>query len=241
MHVHLPKPLHGWREFAGEVGIIVLGVLIALALEAIVERVNWHSKVAEARQELRYEVGLNLALLKDRVRQQPCSDRRLDQLGAVLNRTIATGELPPLGTIGQPSHYTWPTAAWETQMAAQTISHFPPHELASLARIYRLIGFVRQIDEADRAAWLSLSTMKGPGRPMDASTIDRLVLALTAARSTNSSFGRDKQLIDTILERGNPGKAFPEIDPANPPILVENKQLCGSISDQVPPNYGAHG
>jgi len=23
MHFHLPKPLHGWREFAGEVGIIV--------------------------------------------------------------------------------------------------------------------------------------------------------------------------------------------------------------------------
>jgi hypothetical protein len=29
MHFHLPKPLHGWREFAGEVGIIVVGVLIA--------------------------------------------------------------------------------------------------------------------------------------------------------------------------------------------------------------------
>lgn len=22
MHLHLPKPLHGWREFAGEIGII---------------------------------------------------------------------------------------------------------------------------------------------------------------------------------------------------------------------------
>jgi hypothetical protein len=28
MHFHLPKPLHGWRAFAGEVGIIVVGVLI---------------------------------------------------------------------------------------------------------------------------------------------------------------------------------------------------------------------
>ena len=25
MHVHLPKPIHGWRQFFGEVGIIVLG------------------------------------------------------------------------------------------------------------------------------------------------------------------------------------------------------------------------
>ena len=37
MHFHLPKPLHGWREFAGEVGIIVLGVGIALSAEQIVE------------------------------------------------------------------------------------------------------------------------------------------------------------------------------------------------------------
>jgi len=33
MQVHVPKPLHGWREFAGEVGILVLGVLIALGAE----------------------------------------------------------------------------------------------------------------------------------------------------------------------------------------------------------------
>ena len=31
MHFHVPKPLHGWRAFTGEVGIIVIGVLIALA------------------------------------------------------------------------------------------------------------------------------------------------------------------------------------------------------------------
>ena len=33
MRVKLPKPLHGWREFAGEVGVVVLGVLIALAAQ----------------------------------------------------------------------------------------------------------------------------------------------------------------------------------------------------------------
>ena len=37
MHFHLPKPLHGWREFWGEVGIIVIGVLIALGAQQVVE------------------------------------------------------------------------------------------------------------------------------------------------------------------------------------------------------------
>jgi len=44
MHFHLPKPLHGWREFAGEVGIIVLGVLIALGLGQVAQAWNERSK-----------------------------------------------------------------------------------------------------------------------------------------------------------------------------------------------------
>jgi hypothetical protein len=33
MHIHKPKPLHGIREFLSEIGVIVVGVLIALGLE----------------------------------------------------------------------------------------------------------------------------------------------------------------------------------------------------------------
>src|SRR5258708_2499167 len=39
MHFHLPKPLHGWREFTGEVGIIVIGLLIALAVQQGVDAI----------------------------------------------------------------------------------------------------------------------------------------------------------------------------------------------------------
>ena len=34
------KPIHGWRVFAGEVGIIVIGVLIALGAQQVAE--DWH-------------------------------------------------------------------------------------------------------------------------------------------------------------------------------------------------------
>ena len=62
MHVHLPKPLHGWREFAGEVGIIVLGVLIALAAEATVENWQWRHKVDVVRKSLMGELGNDRSL-----------------------------------------------------------------------------------------------------------------------------------------------------------------------------------
>jgi type IV secretory pathway VirB2 component (pilin) len=50
MQVHLPEPLHGWREFAGEVGIIVLGVLIALAAQQIVEAIHGNAQAREFRR-----------------------------------------------------------------------------------------------------------------------------------------------------------------------------------------------
>lgn len=47
MHFPLPKPLHGWRAFAGEVGIIVVGVLIALGAKQLVQWVRGREDVRE--------------------------------------------------------------------------------------------------------------------------------------------------------------------------------------------------
>ena len=55
MHFHLPKPLHGWREFFGEVGVIVLGVLIALGAEQVVEGFHWQHEVSSFRAAVRQE------------------------------------------------------------------------------------------------------------------------------------------------------------------------------------------
>jgi hypothetical protein len=61
MHVHLPKPLHGWREFAGEVGIIVVGVLIALGAEQVVETIHWRNELAAERASLLQEASDSLS------------------------------------------------------------------------------------------------------------------------------------------------------------------------------------
>ena len=39
-HFQLPKPLHGWRALFGEVGVIVLGVLIALGAQQFARRLG---------------------------------------------------------------------------------------------------------------------------------------------------------------------------------------------------------
>jgi hypothetical protein len=64
MHFHLPKPLHGWRAFVGEVGIIVLGVLIALGAEQLVQSAHSRQKQHETLERLFEESRVNVALLR---------------------------------------------------------------------------------------------------------------------------------------------------------------------------------
>src|SRR3954464_2108182 len=44
---HKPKPVHNWREFLAEIGVVVIGVCIALAAEQTVEWLHWRTQVAE--------------------------------------------------------------------------------------------------------------------------------------------------------------------------------------------------
>src|SRR6476661_10506557 len=80
MQVHLPKPLHGWRAFFGEVAIIVLGVLIALAAEQAVESWRWSREVHETRLAADTELAHNLAVFRYRLGQKECVERRLGDL-----------------------------------------------------------------------------------------------------------------------------------------------------------------
>ena len=75
MHVHLPKPLHGWREFAGEVGIIVIGVLIALGAEQVVETVHGNAEVRQFRGAVSDELAYDLGAYKQRLLLTPACGR----------------------------------------------------------------------------------------------------------------------------------------------------------------------
>src|SRR3954454_19287938 len=86
MHVHLPKPLHGWRAFAGEGGIIVIGVLIALGAEQGVEDIHSREEVKETRTALDAELAHNLAAFQGRLKIEPCVQARLDELERILDR-----------------------------------------------------------------------------------------------------------------------------------------------------------
>src|SRR5437868_11970983 len=95
VEIHKPKPIHNWREFLKEVGIIVLGVSIALAAEQAVEYFHWRSQVAQARTFLTAEITRDTANAISRLRTQQCTERRLDELSVILDAASGSGKLPP--------------------------------------------------------------------------------------------------------------------------------------------------
>ncbi|HEY3814502.1 MAG TPA: hypothetical protein VGL66_14870 [Caulobacteraceae bacterium] len=55
MEIHKPKPWHGWLEFAKEIGTIVIGVLLAIGAEQMVEVLHHRAQAREMAKKLSVE------------------------------------------------------------------------------------------------------------------------------------------------------------------------------------------
>ena len=136
MHFHLPKPLHGWREFVGEVGIIVIGVLIALAAEQVVETIHWRREVATERSSLLQEARDSRDGITLRKAQQPCIDRRLEDIHALLERHRLRQSLGVVGKIGKPAWETSSRGTWQIALTGQALAHMPSSEKLAFSDLF---------------------------------------------------------------------------------------------------------
>jgi type II secretory pathway pseudopilin PulG len=168
MHFHLPKPLHGWREFLGEVGIIVVGVLIALGAEQVVEGVHDRNVAEQARQNVRAEAAMDLAFIQGRVAAQRCIERRLSELSAILGKA-GEGALQPRPTwISLPPTIPFFTGRWQAATASGRNSLFPAKEQEQFGQIYQIFGRYNDYQPREQEVWAdlrALETWQGPLGP----------------------------------------------------------------------------
>ncbi len=60
MEVHPPhEPVHSWRDALVHIGIMTIGLFIALSLEGMIEYVHHKHLVREARENIRHELEEN--------------------------------------------------------------------------------------------------------------------------------------------------------------------------------------
>ncbi|MEO7505076.1 MAG: hypothetical protein ABIT69_07840 [Sphingomicrobium sp.] len=78
------KPPHGWNAVAWELGIVTLGVLIALAAQQIVAAATDRRTAADTRAEVIDELNSDLMSIALRQSAEPCIERRLADLRAIV-------------------------------------------------------------------------------------------------------------------------------------------------------------
>src|SRR5262245_23043489 len=119
MKFQLLKRSDGWRAFSGEVGKIVLGVLVALGLGAVATDIGWRVEVDRARTALTYELGETVGQADERVKYASCVERRLDRIAQIVEQAAASGRLPPIGDISNPMFRTWNRGVWDSAVSSQ--------------------------------------------------------------------------------------------------------------------------
>jgi hypothetical protein len=193
MHVQLPKPLHGWREFAGEVGVIVLGVLIAFGAQQLVENWQWRSNVRDADRRMTEELSYDVTFAYERFAIAPCLRPRLTELRDQLLRSDPTWPgsranfANDLYKSGFPAVYRtpnrpWSQAAWQTALSSGVIEHFQPRRAQDLAALFEVVALLKQSqsEEQDVADTLGDLAFAGPMSPAERRANLKVVARLDA-------------------------------------------------------------
>ena len=157
MEVHPPEHgIHTWRDFLVHMGTITLGLLIALGMEAAVERWHHHSELVEARERIREELAENRKTIADdrrlmaTLRDQTAADiRLLDAPGPVDGGKLFFG-------------WTWnspESGAYEAARTTGVLALMPYAEAQRLGEIY---GQQETINQAARDLVKERAHLIGP-------------------------------------------------------------------------------
>ena len=197
MQPRLPIPLHGWRVFVGEVGIIVLGVLIALGAQRAVEELKAQSEIRATEAALEEEIMDSVEVADERLAVSPCLRIRLAELGTKLARSHGQWRGDPMrlgdqnaGNSGVlPVAYRTPrkylrTDAWDTAKTGGVLDHFARERVAAYSEIYTQIAHMQQLSDIERGEVPTLAFLSFDG-PLDPQSRNRAIDTLAQLDSIN--------------------------------------------------------
>jgi len=144
------KPPNGWNAVAWELGIVTLGVLIALAAQQLVDTVHRRSDVAQLVAALRSELSDNRSRWGHIRGADPCTLQRLDALEQ-WNLTAPAG-----ATLDRPYRlFLWNmhSSAWDLAKTSPATADIPLEQRLTFASLYGAIDNWRPfLDEENKNA-----------------------------------------------------------------------------------------
>jgi hypothetical protein len=199
MDIHKPKPVHGWRELLKEIGIIVIGVVIALGAEQAVESLHWMYQVDAG------EAALKVAFLREadnialRDVQSDCIAQRLSFLSQTVERASESGRLPAIQAIGHPPFTPWTIGAWDALVANDTVSHLPRKKMLDYVQIAQRTAVLSAMSDRENDQWTILDSVVGPGRRLSDVEAEQLRVTLAQAAESNRLMRRTSSRLRELV------------------------------------------
>jgi len=185
MHFHLPKPLHGWRAFVGEVGIIVLGVLIALGAEQLVETLHWRVEVADASKSLDGYLRHIETNVVQRVQIERCVALKLDRLDDL----ISASDRPKIVRVELAPSRIWTTSGWQSVIASGAAAHLSLEQRGRYALVFDSTSRLAELNIEESALAGELQLLDRP-RTLSQGMRDRLIEDIARLRRLNVEIAR---------------------------------------------------
>ncbi len=203
MDTHLPKVPHSWRELGKEIGIIVVGVLIALAAEQSVQSIEWRHKVDAALDDMDNELSAGDGpQAYARLAVHDCVAKHLAGLRASIEKGDRSGSRRLIDQFWLPSR-TWDSLAREGATAADVATHMPHERMLQYRIAYEMIPDMQRLAEKELVDLGHLRALPVSGGTL--STEEKLpeIDAIEALKIDNDTFARESRFVLARIKKMN--------------------------------------
>lgn len=172
------------KKLAREIGIITLGVLIALGIGELADFFRWQVRVQGSLAAIRLDLAdASYTFLERRV-IQPCIERQLKLLDVALEQARRTGEMPKVTGLMIYRARLFSTASWEVAKSEGVLLHMEREDAIQLGNIYTAIDtYPGDSSGAETENWRLLTSVDKLAGPIDSNLTSSLIIALRQAQA----------------------------------------------------------
>lgn len=200
-------PPYGWSAVRWELGIVTLGVLLALGAQQLVEAVSWRGRAADAKKRLLVEVQRHYDIVHELLAVAPCIDKQLDDLGNKIvdpdARVLVYSERDLKTYVFRAPDRFIANDVWLTAISEGVASHVDRDFATLMSRHYGQMAEYHAASAEGRSIELRLGVLKRnmPLNARDRFELARDVEALRGIFRLKGIFAR--QIVDRLNKAGH--------------------------------------
>jgi len=158
MDIHGPVgPTRSLKDFAVHIGIVTIGIIIALSLEGIRETVYVHRAVREARENFRVEMTENQRNIRLELENARGMQAQIQKIVADLPELRQHPEqFASRISMIKPSFYFFSSSRWDSALSTGALGHMKVEEINHYAASNFLVHDYSALEAQASPAWLGL-------------------------------------------------------------------------------------